>query len=208
MRGAARGHVACVVLPVPEGRTLHRRRQVHLQTDQLAVRRHLAGANDRLSAEELRLVQLHRPLVVDPARRRIEVRVLTDDDVPLLQPKLKQDIHPVRMDAHILAELKQRPPKVDRIARRVVELVRQLAGEAQAQDPAGHACHFADTVSREPGQLLHAGLLQQLRGPRTGHVDGAQRLGLVQQVDVEARDSAQSRIHISPNVDPALVSVR
>ena len=84
------------------------------------------------------------------------------------------------------AELKQRPPEVDRIARRVVELVRQLSGEAQAQDPAAHACHFADAVSREPGQLLHPGLLQQLRGPRTGHVDGAQRLGLVQQVDVEA----------------------
>ena len=99
--------------------------------------------------------------------------------------------------SHSLPASRMRVPEVVGARRREVQLVRQLADEAEAHREAGHAgdgdlpvpeVREALLVERVVGQLL-----QQLAGVRPGHVERAERRGLVDDVDVEAPGLAPSR---------------
>ena len=59
----------------------------HLQANQHFVQRDFVGAAHGVAANERWLVQLHRPVVVNAARRGVKIGVLADEDVPFFQPQ-------------------------------------------------------------------------------------------------------------------------
>ena len=126
--------------------------------------------------EEVVLVELDRPV-----QRRAEaagqaVGVLAHDEVALLQAQDALGLHPERRDPQVGAAVHQRLPDVQPVPGRHVQLVRQLAGEADPPqhapvhpgDPAGAHLHVAERLVRQVD--LFGDPQQQLPGIRPGHV--------------------------------------
>ncbi|MNZ40296.1 hypothetical protein D3C78_578090 [compost metagenome] len=119
------------------------------------------------------------------------VGVLADDHVALLQAQQALGLDAERADLVLRAGLHQRIPQVFAVARRHVDLVAQLADEADPQQ----ACRDAGDralAHRQVGEGFRAEvdvgaqLAQHVARARPGQVDRGHRRGDVGDVDVEA----------------------
>jgi hypothetical protein len=111
---------------VPDHRPLGWGLSLHREADQLPVERDLVGSLHGDLSDEVGLVEPHRPLVVEPPRGRVEVRILPDDECPL-EPQLEQGFEAVRLNLQIGSQLEQSSPERHRVGRVVVQLIRDLA---------------------------------------------------------------------------------
>ena len=91
-------------------------------------------------ADEIGLAELDHRVESDLGRRRIEIGVLTDEDVALLQSEQFQCIEAVGHDMpRSLPRGEQRVPQLDAARPRVVQLEAQLADEPDAEGDARNA---------------------------------------------------------------------
>src|SRR5580704_15762838 len=139
-RHPARGHAAGDPRPVDDLARLgrHHRAVLRLQPDQpgagQAILLVLPGQLGL--AQEVVLVELDRPVKPRAEAAGQAVGVLADDKVALLKAQDALGLHPERRDPEVGAAVHQRLPDVQPVPGRDVQLVRQLAGEA---DPPQHA---------------------------------------------------------------------
>ena len=127
-------------------------------------------------AEEVVLVELDRPVKTRAEAAGQAVGVLSHDEVALLQPQDALGLHPERLDPEVGAAVHQRLPDVQPVARRDVQFVRQLAGEADPPqhapvhpgDPARPHLHVAERLVCQVDILGDP--RQQVPGRRAGHV--------------------------------------
>src|SRR5689334_4761461 len=137
----------------------HHRTVLGLQPDQLHVRGRIVLPGQLRLAEEVVLVELDRPVKPRAEAAGQAVGVLPHNEVAFLQPQDALGLYPERRDPEVGAAVHQRLPDVQPVARRDVQLVRQLAGEP---DPPQHApVHPGDP----PGPHLH------VAEPLVGQVD-------------------------------------
>ena len=109
----------------------------------------LAVALERPAADEvLLLVELDDPRHRGAERRRLGVGVLADEDVQLLQAQDALRLEPERPQAVLGARLEQRVPEVLAVRGREVDLVADLADEADPHDQARHAGDRAPLARR------------------------------------------------------------
>ena len=107
------------------------------EADERRLGRLLGGALERPPADEvLLLVELDDPRHRGAVGRRLRVGVLADEDVHLLQAQHPLRLEAERADAVLGARLQHRVPEVLAVRGRVVDLVADLADEADAQDQA------------------------------------------------------------------------
>src|SRR5919109_4784685 len=116
---------------------------LHLEADQLLA---IAAGADVLEgplADEVVLVELDDPRHVRLERVRLGVGVLADEDVHLLEAQDALRLETERPDAEVLATLEDRVPHVFAVGTGEVELVAELADEA---DPQHERRHPADAA--------------------------------------------------------------
>ena len=128
----------------PPGRDCRRRRPGrpragtrpfgHLEADEHPVETALADLLDRPLADEVVLVELDDPRHRRLERIRLRVGVLADQDVHLLEAQDALGLEAERRGVPFLARLEQRVPDVLAERAREVDLVAELADEADAQD--------------------------------------------------------------------------
>src|SRR5712675_1644432 len=179
-RHPARGHAAGDPRPVDDLARLgrHHRAVLRLQPDQPGARQAiLVVLPGQLGlTEEVVLVELDRPVQSRAEAAGQAVGVLTHDEVALLQPQDALGLHPERRDPQVGAAVHQRLPDVQPVAGRDVQLVAELAGEADPPqhapvhpgDPAGPHLHVAERLVRQVDTLGDP--RQQVPGFRPGHV--------------------------------------
>src|SRR3546814_11798411 len=97
------------------------------------------GAHERALADKIRLRLADRPGEAGIIRCDRPVRVLTDDDVALLRAEHMHGLGAVRRDAELAAGFVERLPEVKSVAGGHVDLVADLAGEADTEQPSRHA---------------------------------------------------------------------
>ena len=76
--------------------TFRRNRSIESESHELAGVGQFRGSAKRLLTEEEWLVHLDRPIVSDPARRRVHLGIHANDDVTLFEAQPKQGLEPVR----------------------------------------------------------------------------------------------------------------
>src|SRR6187549_60973 len=106
------------------------------QRQERALARNLRQALERRAADELGLLHLHRPGGADLGRGAVEIGVETDDEVPLLEPQQLQGVEAVGPQIPFGARGGESIPERRGLARRTVELDRELADEADSQSAA------------------------------------------------------------------------
>ena len=124
------------------------------EAHQLARERSRRLDPDRALADEERLPAGDRPFHPGLVREGEAVRVLADDDVALLQPQDALRLDAERADAERLAGFGQQVPKRCAVGSRAVDLVAELAHEADAQHPdrdAGERAQAAGEVGEGGG---------------------------------------------------------
>jgi hypothetical protein len=147
--------------------------------------------------------------VLDAARRRVEIGVLPDENVPFFQPQPDQRLQAVRPYAQLLPQFQQRTPQRQGMFGRVVQFVRQLAGEAEAEDVAGHilpprlCCAPASRADCLVPALASSCLAN---GPVT--LIAPRDIVWCRMRTSRPQLAAQSRSHISAWLTPPLVKVR
>src|SRR5262245_63495083 len=87
---------------------------------------------ERGTADEIPLVHLDREIEPDLGWRRVEIRVLPDQDVPLLEAEELEGVEPVRLDVEVEAGVEQGIPERLGLAAGVVQFVAELTDEADA----------------------------------------------------------------------------
>src|SRR5207253_9952333 len=105
----------------------------HLEADEQLARPALARELERPLADEVLLLELRDPRHVRVEHVRLGVGVLADDDVLLLEPEDALRLETERLDPEIAAALEQRVPQMLAVRAREVQLVAELADEADAQ---------------------------------------------------------------------------
>src|SRR5689334_12844234 len=70
----------------------------------------------RGTPDEIRLVHLDREIEPNLGWRRVEIRVLPDQDVPLLEAEELEGVEPVRPDVEVAAGVEQGIPEPLRLA--------------------------------------------------------------------------------------------
>src|SRR3990172_2558529 len=113
---------------------------IHDEADEVAAHVALLHVLERPAADEVLLVPLGEPAHVRLEDVRLGVRVLADEDVHLLQAKDPLPLRPGWAEAEVGAVLEQRGEEVLTVRRREVDLVTQLADEADPKREAGNAC--------------------------------------------------------------------
>src|SRR5579864_3919287 len=127
---------------------------------------------------------MREPVEAEPPRRGVEVRVLTDDDVALLEPKRQERLESVRPNAQVLTKLEQVSPESDRSHDVVMELVGHFSSEAQPENATPHASDVGQPVPQVRRWIGDAGALEQPSGVRSRDVDRAERPRLIEDADV------------------------
>ena len=130
----ARGDVSDDLVVDPDRRALDRRRPLHRQAEQAAVVVEVRGAKQGRAADEVGLVELHRPIHVDSARRRSPSRCpsrRSRGPSPVAGRTAPAD--PCGRTPEIAAGSHQRLPQLDRMRAWVVQLEAGFAGERQPQ---------------------------------------------------------------------------
>ena len=92
---------------------------------------------------------LHREIEPDLGWRRVEIRVLPDQDVPLLEAEELEGVEPVRPHVEVAAGVEQRIPERLRLAAGVVQFVAELTDETHAN---GEARHVVDDHLAQPAR--------------------------------------------------------
>src|SRR3546814_2678555 len=101
----------------------------------------------RALADKIRLRLADRPGEAGIIRCDRPVRVLTDDDVALLRAEHMHGLGAVRRDAELAAGFVERLPEVKSVAGGHVDLVADLAGEADTEQPSRTEEHTSELQS-------------------------------------------------------------
>src|SRR6266852_3882616 len=131
----ARAHAPDRSISLHDGGTFGRRlatfdRKAH----QPLERAMLLKVDQRPAPEKIRLVQLDDPGQACRVGCREGIRVLADDEVLLLEAQDSLGFEAEGGDAEVVARLHQLVPEVHAVGARRMDLVTQLAHEADAQD--------------------------------------------------------------------------
>src|SRR5688500_695317 len=79
----------------PNRCALVRRRTLHLEAAELSIQRQAIGAEHGLPPDERGFAELHGPLTTEAPQRRIEIRILANEQVSLLEPQFQQRFKPM-----------------------------------------------------------------------------------------------------------------
>ena len=128
-------------------------------------------------AHEVALVHPNGPLHAELRRSRVEVGVLTDENVALLQPEHPEGFQAVWNETEVRACLEEGVPESDGIVPRMVELEAELAGETEPEDVARDGSDAGASVTKVRERVVRQGVIGQssekLASFRTGDVDRA-----------------------------------